>query len=625
MNPGASRDRARGLVRGGLALAATGIGAARALPGTAELPWIGAAATFPPGGVPPVPPLLPFLLAPFLRGVGGAAGLALARGVAAVLAAAALLAAARLARRRAGDGAGRAVLVAALALAVIPGSPFPSALAGISPAGLAALLAVLVASLLYRARERRFPDGLLALAGASCGLLALAAGVSWLAGALAAAAWAGARGAKGAWVGLSGRRAAALVLVPAVFVLLPVSLWNVFGARDPVVICREGPLGAFLAAEPGLGPAPGAWPREPLEVRLDPVPGLLGRDRAADHRRFFLRHWVAGWIAEPGRRAAHLLRAAVEYVRPVPLDDAGQGASPPGPAARWGLALLLGFLFTGTALGLRRGDPVPVLGIGLALPALLAGPPAEASRGPLFLLVLSLGCAGWAGILRRGRVVPARQLLVAAVAAGILPLAVAPRPAPAPLAGSLRRALGLLAARAAGGEDGRERVRSLVLAGLAGGRNDPRACWYGIRAAERVGAWEVAARSARRLAADRALHPAWRQDARLVLARILAGQGDEAGALAAWEDFLAEAHAPEGSDVGIPLPGTPPVTACLARLERAELLARLGRRGEAVADLVRVGADCGTVGGLAHRARELLLGLGGEADQGSTGTGLPPG
>lgn len=601
MSAGAPRARAARLARWALPLLAAGLPALRALPGTAELAWIGAAATsvFPAGGVPPVPPLAPLLFAPPLHLPGGDAGLVLARGVAVLLAAAVLRAAAGLAGARAGEGAEWGVLLAALALAALPGAPFPAALVSLTPAAAAALLALALVLALDTARRRELPDGFLALAGAAGGFLVLAAGISWFLAAVAGASWAGRRAARGAWEGLSARRAAALVLVPAVFVLLPVTLWNVFGARDPVVVCREGALGAFLASEPGLGPAPGTWPREALEVRFDPVPGLLGRDRAADHRRFFAGRLLRGWLAASGKRALHALRAAAQLARPVPLDDAGAGEAPPPGPVRVASGLLLGLLAAGAVLGLRRGDPAVTVGLALLAVAVLGAPPGEAGRAPLLALLLPLGVAGWHRAVRGGGRPPLAALLAAAVAGGAV-LAAARAPAPPGLPSELRRGLGLLAARVPG-----DAARPLVLAGLASAGNDPRAAWYGARAAERVGAWPEAAAAWERLAARAELHPAWRQEARLRLFRCRAFLGEGERALAACDAFLAAAGAPEGTDVGVPLEGVPPVTACLARLERAELLAALGRRPEALADLSRVSADCGAVEGLAHRAREL--------------------
>lgn len=602
MSAGAPRARAARLARWALPLLAAGLPAARALPGTAELPWIGAAATFPPGGALPVPPLVPLLLAVPLHVPGGGAGLFLARVVPVFLAATALLLASRLAAARAGAGAGWGVLLAAVALAALPGAPFPASLGALAPTGAGALLAVALVLALDGAHRRDLPDGLLALAGAAGGLLALALGISWLLAAVAGAAWAGGCAARGAWAGLSGRRAAALVLVPAVFVLLPVAAWNVFGARDPVLVCRDGALAAFLAGEPGLGPAPGTWPREALEVRLDPVPGLLGRDRAADHRRFFTARWLRGWLADPGSRVRHALAAAAQLARPVPLDDAGAGTAPPR-ASRWAAGLLGAFLAAGAVLGLRRGDPAVPVGLALGALAVLGAPPSETGRAPLLAVLLALGVAGW-GTAFRGRARPVFPVLLASALAAAGVLAAARAPAPRFLPPDLRRGLGLLAARAAGNE-----ARALVLAGLAAAGDDPRATWYGARAAERVGAWQEAVGGWGRLAGAETLHPAFRQEARLGLARCRAFLGDGTGALAAYDAFLAEARSPEGADVNLPLAGVPPVTACLVRLERAELLAALGRREEALADLARVGEDCGSVEGLAHRAREILTSL----------------
>ena len=603
MSAGAPRARAARLARWALPLLAVGLPALRALPGAAELPWTGAASTFPPGGALPVPPLLPLLIALPLHVPGGGAGLVLARGVVVLLAAVVLHLAARLAGARAGEGAGWGVLVTAFALAVLPGVPFPASLVSLTPAGAAALLALVLVLALDEARRRELPDGHLALAGAAGGLLVLAAGISWILAAGAGAWWAGRRAARRTWEGLSGRRAAALVLVPAVFVLLPAALWNVFGARDPVIVCREGALPAFLASEPGFGPAPGTWPREPLEVRLDPVPGLLGRDRAADHRRFFAGRLLRGWLGAPGPRALHALRAVAQLARPVPLDDAGTGAEPsPGPV-RWAAGLILGLLAAGAVLGLRRRDPAVAVGIALAAVAVLGAPPGEAGRAPLLALFLGLGVAGWGRVLRELRR-PQLPALLAAALAGALFAAAARAPAPALLPPDLRRGLGLLAAREPG-----DAARPLVLAGLAAAADDPRAAWYGARAAERVGAWPEAAAAWERLAGREDLHPAWRQEARLRLARCRAFLGEGEEALAAYDAFLAVAGSPEGSDVGVSLEAVPPVTACLARLERAELLAALGRREEALADLATVGEECGTVEGLAHRAREVLTAL----------------
>jgi uncharacterized membrane protein len=152
------------------------------------------------------------------------------------------------------------------------------------PVSLTSLLLLLAGGRLADART--LPDRTrakaLALGGALLGLVALAR-ADGLVAVLAAAGWAALAARGGAWGTLRSLRAAALVLVPALAVVLPVTARNVLVAHDPVLISWNGGINLFMGNDPGFDQASGNWNPDLSWMRLYDAPGELGLRRGADH------------------------------------------------------------------------------------------------------------------------------------------------------------------------------------------------------------------------------------------------------------------------------------------------------------------------------------------------------
>ncbi len=577
-------------------------------------------------------PLYSYLLAALMALFGPVGGVVAGRLLSAGLGVVAVGLVARAAERLGGPPAAWA---AGLALALNGTALFYDTV--LLPVSLTSVLLLLAADRLAdapalpdRARART-----LAIGGALLGLVALTRADGLLA-ILAAVAWAAARARRGAWGELHPVRAAALVLVPALAVILPATARNVLVANDPVLISWNGGINLFMGNDPGFDQASGNWNPDLAWMRLYDAPAELGQTRGADHQRFFVRQALAAVAAHPATalglvgRKLLLSLSGYEIANNQRFEDASRHSP-----------LLAALLVQGRRVALPFGLLAPLIGAGLALAgrrrAAAAAPwlvlaaawavtpilffNTARFRLPAVVLLLAPAAAGWArlpalwrgGGRRRIALSIALALLLAAVASATIPAHTQLPPSEelnlADAAADAGRPAEALAWRRRAAERDPDDV--LVRIRLADTLRVQGAC------SEALGHYALV--SAR---ADAAAE--WRLAATRSTARCLAALGRYDEAAATYQQAL-DADPDHPRTAGRPdfhLRGVPPLAACRIRLERADALRRGGRRAEGAAEFARVISECGEADRLAGRAQAGLRALA-ETPAGVPGAGAP--
>lgn len=493
------------------------------------------------------------------------------------------------------------------------------------------LLVPLVTLLLVAAGERlvaasavQRPELPLAVGGALLGLAAVTRANALLAVALAAVwAWLAAR--RGTWPELPGWRAAALIVLPALLVVAPVTARNTVLEQDPVLVSWNGGINLFMGNDPAFDQGSGNWHPDLAWMRLYEAPGDLGMTRGSEHQRFFLRQTAARAADRPVETLGILARktALLFTAYEIPNNRRFQPARERSPvlavlmadggpvALPWSLFAPL--IAAGVALAAGRwrlpGAPLVWLAAAWALTPVLFFHTSR-YRMPAVLLLIPVAAAGWAA-LRSAPPSRRRAVVAAAVGAAVLSAGALTLPADPTLPPSDRVHLAEVAQRRGEDREARERLLRAV-------RSDPDDPFARIRLADhlrtrgRCGqALEHyrAVRAASRLAAD------WHNAALRSEARCLYQLGRYERSVSLYREFLERRPDRPLTD-GRPdfhLRGTPPMVACEHRIELAEVLEAAGRRAEAVAELATVVESCSEAGPIATRARERLAGLSAKA------------
>lgn len=561
--------------------------------------------------------LLAVLLALFGRTGGVVAGrlLSVACGIAVV----ALVA-------RAGErlGGSRAAWGAGLAAALSGTAIFFDAV--LLPVSLTTLLLLLVAARLDLARtagsdERWKP---LAAAGALLGLVALIRADGLLAAA-AAALWAGFAARRPAWGEPRPWRAAALVLVPALLVVLPATARNVLVARDPVLISWNGGINLYMGNDPGFDQASGNWNPDLAWMRLYDTPAELGGTRGADHQRFFVGQALQAAADRPlttlrllGEKAL-LWMSGYEIANNQRFEDAARHSPVLAALLRQGRYLALPFgllaplIAAGLVLGGRRGAGAASAWLTLAAawivtPILFFN--TARFRLPAIALLLAPAALGWARFpdaLRGGE----RRRLALAAALGIAVAGIASLTIPASTQRPPSEELHLADAAAAAGrpDEALDWRRRAV-------ERDPQDLLPRIRLADTLRvqrACDEAIPHYREVIEDGAAAAEWRLAAIRSTARCLASLGRTDEAVLWFRRYLDADpdHPRTGARPDFHLRGVPPLADCRIRLDLADTLSRAGRRAEAAAEYAEVGRACGEADRLVSRAQAGLRTLAG--------------
>lgn len=492
------------------------------------------------------------------------------------------------------------------------------------PVSLTSLLLLLAATRLDLARtlapERRWRA--LAAAGVLLGLVSLVRADGLLA-VMAASLWAGRAARQRAWDDPRPWRAAALVLVPALLVVLPATARNYLVARDPVLISWNGGINLYMGNDPGFDQASGNWNPDLAWMRLYDTPSELGATRGADHQRFFLRQALLAAVDHPSTtlrllgNKLLLFVSAYEIANNQRFEDAARHSPVlavllrQGP--RWALpfGLLAPLLAAGLALGDRRGwnaaSPWLALAAAWVVTPILFFNTAR-FRLPAIALLLAPSAAGWARLPAALRGKERRRLVLAAglgIAVVVLAAATIPGSTQLPPSEELHLAD---AAAAAGRPDEALAWRRRAV------ERDPHDVLARIRLADTLRvqkACEEAIPQYRQVIENETVADEWRLAAIRSTARCYAALGrfDEA---AAWFRRYLEAdpdHPRTGARPDFHLRGVPPLAACRIRLDLADTLRKADRRAEAAAEYAEVGRACGEADRLASRAQAGLRAL----------------
>lgn len=464
----------------------------------------------------------------------------------------------------------------------------------------------------------------LAIAGALLGVASLVRANVLLA--LAAAAWCAWRLARGerSETRLEPWRAVALVIVPGLLVIAPATLRNAVFESDPVLVSFNGGINLFMGNDPAFDQRTGNWHPDLSWTRLYEMPETLGRERGADHQRFFLAQARRAAFENPGRTLGILVEKTLWLLAPYEIPnnrrlDEARARSPllallmfESRAFYFPFALVLPALVVGIAAlsrdERRRFTPHLLLALAAAIVPVLFFNTAR-FRLPAVIVLLAPAALGWLGLARRHR---ARGIVAAlgfCVAVGLLSSWLTTRalsPAPQPPPSDLSQ-LAQVAARE-GRQD--ERLR-FAEAALAQDPDDPIArirLGDALRTAGRCGDAREhydAVVNAEGLASE------WRLAALRSRARCFVVLGRPGDAVADYSRVLdANPDAPmTGSRPDFHLRDVPPVASCRIRIERSEALARADRIAEAAADLAAVIDECAAAESLAADAQRRLAAL----------------
>lgn len=555
-------------------------------------------------------PLYSYLLAIVRAVCGDGAGIWAARVLNVALGTLAVALLARVAGRWGGPRAG---LICGLAAAAYgPAIYYDATL--LQPALVASLLAGIV-TLLDRACRASEPAGALAGAGALLGLLAITRGEALLAIAVLAV-WVARHARRNCWVGLNRWRAAALLVLPALAVIAPVTLRNAVLERDPVLISWNGGINLFMGNDPGFDQWSGQWHPDLAWMRLYYAPAQLGGSVRAEHQRFFLRQSALAVAGDPGGTLARLIEktnvllSAYEISNNQRIGDA-RARSPVLATLLWHtrwfgfpFGLVLPLLGAGLVIGARRRPPAATAALWLA--AALAIVPVlffNTARYRLGVILVLLPVAS-AGVAIDGR---RRRVLATGVAISLFLISNGSIPRAPRLPPAEELDLADVALRTG---DRPGALRWLETA-VQREPNDPFVLMRygdGLRLADRC---DQAIESYRRVLAQPQLATDWHNAAIASIARCYAKQRNPAEAERWFLRFLqAEPDRPwTGTRPDFQLRGVPPLLACAARLELAAVLAEQARREEAIAQVLQVTVDCDDAPPLAQRARGALTAL----------------
>ncbi len=485
---------------------------------------------------------------------------------------------------------------------------------------LIAVLVLAAADRFVAARERENPLVELLAGGAFLALLTVTRGEGLLVAA-GLGLWAALVARRGAWPGVAAARAAALVLVPVVLLVAPVTLRNVLVAHDPVLVSWNGGINLFMGNDPGFDQTSGNWNPDLAWTRLYHAPKQLGLAGGAAHQEFFLRQARAAARAHPGTtlallgKKAALLLSGYEISNNQRIYEARDRspvlvpllwktpwfAFPFGLAAPW-----IAWALVRAGAGLRRvAAPLFVIaGTTACVPVLFF----DTARYRLPAIVVLLPCAAAACVgLRRER--PSRGRAAAAWLAAALAglVAAVTIPAHATLPPSDTTNLADLA-HAAGRYDEELPLRERAL------REEPSDPYVRMHLADlllRTGRPADALAQYRAVLDTPGLAADWINAATRSTARALFDLGRFDEAVQWYQRFLAAGpdRPLTGTRPDFHLQGTPPLQACAIRIELARALARAGRTAEAAAACVRAGTDCAESEVLAHDAQDVLRSL----------------
>lgn len=560
-------------------------------------------------------PLLSYVYALLFAMFGESAGVVAMRVLNVALGTLAVFLVARIARRLGGDAA--AWLAGGVAALYGTAIYYDATL--LQPPLLAVLM-LAAADRFVAARERENPLVELLAGGAFLGLLTVTRGEGLLVAA-GVGLWAALVARKGAWPGVAAWRAAALVVVPVVLLVAPVTLRNVFVAHDPVLVSWNGGINLFMGNDPGFDQTSGNWNPDLAWMRLYHAPAQLGLAGGAEHQAFFLRQTRAAALAHPGTtlrllgEKAALFLSGYEISNNQRLYEARDRspvlwpllwttpwfAFPFGLAAPW-----IAWSLVRAGAGLRRAAaPLLVIACTTASVPVLFFDTAR-YRLPAVVVLLpyaAAACVGLrSGVASRARAVaaPALAVLVFACAAATIPA----HPTLPPSDTTNLADVAHLEKRTADELALRERAV----------REEPRNPYVRIRLGDRL---LNGGRPAEALVQYRAvldmpgLAADWTNAATRSTARCLVDLGRLDEAAQWYRRFLAaDPDRPlTGTRPDFHLRGTPPLEACAIRIELARALARAGKTSEAAAECVRVGTDCAESEVLAHDAQDVLRGL----------------
>ncbi len=564
-------------------------------------------------------PLYSYLLAVLMALAGPVGGVIAGRLLSVACGIAVVWLVARIALRLGGPAAAWA---AGLTIAVNGTAIFYDAI--LLPVSLTSLLLLIAGGKLAEARLAADPARVksLAVAGALLGLVALIRADGLLA-AVFAAGWAAVAARRGAWGQLRPLRAGALVLVPALAVILPATARNVLVAKDPVLISWNGGINLFMGNDPGFDQASGNWNPDLAWMRLYDAPAELGLRRGADHQRFFVRQALSAAASDPVGAVRRLGEKALLWLsgHEIANNQRFEDATRHSP-------VLAALLLEGRHVALPFGLLAPLIGFGLVLlgrrgradaaPWLVLAAAWAVTpvlffntarfRLPAVVLLLAPAAVGWVtlpsawrrGERRRPAAAAALALLLAAVASVTIP-----RPTQLPPSEEMN-----LADHAA---DAGRAAEALAWRRRAVER-DPDDVMARIRLADTLrvqGACPEALDHYARVRRREDVAVEWRIAATRSTGRCLAALGRYDEAAQAYQRAIdANPDLPRTGDrPDFHLRGVPPLAACRMRLERADALRRGGQRAAAAAEISAVVADCGEADRLARQAQAGLRAL----------------
>ena len=563
-------------------------------------------------------PLYSYFLALLFSFFGAGSAVVMARLVSLALGSLAVAVIATIAHRLAGD---RAAWAAGLAAAFYGTAIYFDLTLLLVPIVSAGLL--LAAFFGIRSLESDSPERDLALAGAILGVVCLARANGVLV-VVAVAGWAAMTARSGSWREMHRLRAAALIAVPALAIIAPVTLRNAVLERDPVLISWNGGINLYMGNDPAFDQGSGNWNPDLTWMRLYHAPAELGLERGSEHQRFFFRQTLLRAAHDPvallsvlGEKVRYLV-SAYEISNNRRIDEA-RDRSPVirllmahGRSYAFPLSLIGPLLIGGLVVLRGRLRPQAALLLVMALAWLLA--PllffnTARYRLSAIQLLLPLAAAGWVLFLRSDLAAHRRRLLLPAsvvcVAAVVVTLTI---PASATLPPSdwlnlsdVHRRMGDDAkalefrVRAAEAEPENPFAR-LQLAEFLRGKK---------RFAEAIEHYE-------RLLDTRGLATDWYHAALRGRARSLAGTArfaDSAEAYTRLIDADPDRPTTNGRE-DFHLLGVPPLETCRAYYERGTVFVNLGRKAEAAADFAAVMRECPEAEAMVRRARLAITRMG---------------
>ncbi len=422
------------------------------------------------------------------------------------------------------------------------------------------------------------------------------------------------------WPEMTRVRALALLLVPALLVVAPVSARNAIVERDPVLVSWNGGINLFMGNDPAFDQGSGNWNPDFAWMRLYNAPPELGRARGSEHQRFFLAQSVRRAVAEPGTQLAvlanksALLISGYEISNNRRIDElcAHSGVLrvllPRLGPVHLPFVLLAPFLVVGVALGWRRhraAAPLLLLaGTWLITPVLFFH--TARFRLPALLLLLPIAAAGCIAARPNGRRWVAIAILALATLAGTIVSAPARATLPPPDLVLYGEEL-----------DGRGDAEGALAAFQRAAAVEPRNPLVRIRVGDRLrrsGRFAEALEHFDAVLALEGVARDWHLAALRSRARCLAQLRRFEEGIADYRRFLdAEPDLPyTGERPDFHLRGIPPFVACRHRIELAEVLGAAGRREEAVVELARVIEECADAEPVAVSAQRMLRKVAGE-------------